>query len=317
MKSSQLEPLPISKAQLERFRINSRYQKRPSLIGGHQMRRKGQSLEFYDYRPYIPGDDIRHVDWRASSRYGGSKDLLVRTFTAEEHLTLLISLDFRESMSLPQNMPKNLIAAWLTEAISWIALRSGDRVILHNLFCHNNLNIRELHGTHHLNSIPTIIQHFYSSPKTHSSLSLSGLEKHLKPSVVWIIISDFYFDLDTVGKKLGHRIARAQDGMRWIILVDTDSWPLEKQLLGKGPRKIEGPDLPHTSQPLEIKENTLSTIEDRISRHKQYFNKQINRDAFDFICWKWPSDEILNPKSFFERQFSQDRVIQRLFMKEY
>jgi hypothetical protein len=280
------------------------------------MRRKGQSLEFYDYRPYLPGDDIRHVDWRASARYGKAEDLLVRTFAAEEQLTLIISLDLRESMQFPVSMPKNLIAAWLSEAISWIAIRSGERVILHRLFGTPNASIQELHGTGSIASIRKVLSRFYSYKGTKTQLNLNTLERYLKPAVVWIIISDFYFDMDVVGKKLGSRIAEAQDGMRWIILFDTDSWSYEKQFLGKGPRKIEGPGLLTPDYTLEIDNKIYFTVEERIKEHKQHFRDQVSRGAFDCICWKWPLEEKPDPSFFFEEHFGKDRVLRRLFMKE-
>ncbi len=318
----QLKPLPVSRAVLESYRINSRYQNRPGLIGGHQMRRKGQSLEFYDYRPYVPGDDIRHVDWRASARHGSDKDLLVRTFVAEEQLTLIISLDTRDSMELPSTMPKALIAAWLAEAVAWIGLRSDDRVILHRLFGSAGSSIDELYGSGGLAAISPVLKRFFSYKGSKNSANLNVLENYLKPAVVWLIISDFYFDMSleadtsTGGRKLARRIAEAQDGMRWIIFIDTDSWPYEKLFLGEGARKIEGPGLSIPDHPLEIDMQTLSKVEDRMKEHKQYFRDQVSRGGFDFICWKWPEQEQPDAHRFFEEHFGKEKVLQRLFMRE-
>jgi hypothetical protein len=312
----ELEPLPISHAELERYRISSRYQKRPGLVGGHQMRRKGQSLEFYDYRPYIPGDDVRYVDWRASARHGNAEDLLVRTFMAEEQLTLVISLDTRNTMQMPAVMPKIIIASWLLEAISWIALRSDDRVILHRLFGSANGSIQELYGSHGSSPIRKVLNRFLSYKGPKDSVNTSVLERYLRPAVVWLIISDFYFDMDTEGRKLGRRIAEAQDGMRWIIIVDTDSWPYEKNYLGEGPRKVEGPGLLTYDRPLEIETKTILQVETWIKEHKQSFRDNVSRGAFDFICWKWPAKRQPEAGVFFEDHFGKERVLQRLFMRE-
>jgi len=312
----QLEPLPISLARLERYRIAARYQKRPGLVGGHQMRRKGQSLEFYDYRPFIPGDDIRHVDWRASARHGSAEDLLLRTYTAEEQLTLIISLDLRETMKMPGIMPKTLIAAWLSEALAWIAIRSGERVILHRLFGKSSAGLQEIRGTGNTGEIRKVLNRFYTYKDKQDNLNLGILERYLKPAVVWIIISDFYFPMERAGKRLSNRIAEAQAGMRWIILVDTDSWPYEKHYLGQGPRKIQGPGLPAPEQPLDIESETLLQVENRIQEHKRQFQARIDRSGSDLSNWKWPGSETLNPGVFFEEQFGGDRVLKRLFMRD-
>ena len=257
------------------------------------------------------------MDWRASARHGSADDLLVRTFTAEEHLTLVISIDTRDSMQLPLAMPKSLIAAWLTEALAWIALRSGERVILHRLFGSANNSTRELRGTGRLSTIQKILNRFYSYKGPKDPVNLNVLERCLEPAVVWLIISDFYFDMEREGKKLGSRIAEAQDGMRWIILIDTDSWPYEKHFLGEGPRKIEGPGLFASEQhPLDIDTKTFLTIEERIKEHKRQFRDRVSRGAFDYTSWKWPTVEHLEPALFFEDHFGKDRVLQRLFMKE-
>jgi hypothetical protein len=311
----ELEPLPISHAELERYRISSRYQKRPGLVGGHRMRRKGQSLEFYDYRPYVPGDDVRYVDWRASARHGNAEDLLVRTFVAEEQLTLVISLDTRDTMKMPALMPKILIASWLVEAISWIALRSDDRVILHRLFGRAAGSIQELYGSRS-SPIRKVLSRFLSYRGPKDPVNINILERYLNPAVVWLIISDFYFDMETEGQKLGRRAAEAQDGMRWVIQVDTDSWPYEKYYLGQGPRKVEGPGLLTADRPLEIDTNTIVRVENSIKEHKQRFRDNVSRGAFDYICWKWPAQEQPDARFFFEDHFGKDRVLQRLFMKE-
>lgn len=310
------EALPLSKASLERYRIASRHQKRPGLVGGHQMRRKGQSLEFRDYRPYLPGDDVRHVDWRASARHGGAADLLLRTFVAEEHLTLVISVDIRDTMHMPVVMPKALIAAWLAEAASWITLRSGDRIILHRLFGTASGSVKELHGSGSLSGIRKTLNRFFSYKRTREKANIGILQKYLQPAAIWLIISDFYFDMEDDGGTLTRRIAEAQDGMRWIILVDTDSWPYERHYLGEGPRKVEGPGLMMPDQSLEIDGIVYSRVEERMKQHKEYLRSRVSRGAFDYISWKWPARERPDARTYFENRFANDRVLQRLFMRE-
>jgi hypothetical protein len=295
------------------------------MVGGHQMRRKGQSLEFYDYRPYSPGDDIRHVDWRASARHGSANELLVRTYVSEEQLTLIISIDTRDSMQLPEVLPKSRVAGWLAEAVSWITLRSDDRIILHRLFGGPGGSIEELYGSGGLNAIRPVINRFYAYSGPTDAVNLQVLDRHLKPAVIWLIISDLYFDMDieegtgstySQGIQLTRRIAEAQDGMRWIILLDTDSWPYERFFLGEGSRKIEGPGLPLLEHPLQIDAPAILKVEDRIKEHKQAFREQVSRGANDYIRWQWPSQERPDAAAFFEDQFGKDRVLQRLFMKE-
>jgi uncharacterized protein (DUF58 family) len=103
-------------------------------LGQHLRRRAGQSLEFREFRGYQIGDDIRLVDWRASLRTGRAGRRLVRVFEAEERTTLLIVVDARPAMRLPEDAPKLLVALWTLRALAEVAAAAGDEVVLGTLF---------------------------------------------------------------------------------------------------------------------------------------------------------------------------------------
>lgn len=313
---SSLAPLPLSPGFLERYRLRSRRHHRASLVGGHLMRRKGQSLEFRELGPYTFGDDIRRVDWRASARYGTSQDLLVRKFMAEELLTLVISVDTRDTMRLPKAMPKVLIAVWLAEAIALIALRSNDRVILHRLFGRSSGSILELRSSHSFTGIGSALSRFGAYAGPTDMADLKAIDPYLPPTAVWLILTDFYFDLDDQANMLARKIAAAQDGLRWVILVDLDSWPHEKVILGEGARRIEGPGLVSPERQLNITSEHIRQVEMNIEKHKERFQKFICRAGYDNILWQWPAVEQPEPDQFFRSAFIADKVLQRLFMRE-
>jgi uncharacterized protein (DUF58 family) len=127
------EALPISSAQLDRYRLRLRQRDRGTVAGAHLIRQRGQSLEFREFRPYLPGDDIRHVDWRASARHHRPDELVVRTFEHEVQTRVVISIDTRATMRLPEVASKLQLARWFAEAMCYIAGRSGDSVALHAL----------------------------------------------------------------------------------------------------------------------------------------------------------------------------------------
>lgn len=88
--------------------------------------RAGQGLEFLDYREYAGGDDIRHIDWRASARSGA---LQLRRFSDERASDWTICLDGSASMVF-HGGAKWLLAAQLSEALSYLLLHLGHRVTL-------------------------------------------------------------------------------------------------------------------------------------------------------------------------------------------
>ena len=57
--------------------------------------KRGRGLQFADHRPYAPGDDFRHIDWKAYKRLGR---LLLRLFDEEQDLPIYLFIDASQSM---------------------------------------------------------------------------------------------------------------------------------------------------------------------------------------------------------------------------
>jgi len=96
------------------------------LAGNHASRLRGRGLNFDELRRYQPGDDLRHLDWRASLRTGKP---VVRTFTEERDRPALILVDQRMSMFFgSQRSFKSALAAELGALAAWMVFSAGDRV---------------------------------------------------------------------------------------------------------------------------------------------------------------------------------------------
>jgi uncharacterized protein (DUF58 family) len=96
------------------------------LAGNHASRLRGRGLNFDELRRYQPGDDLRHLDWRASLRSGKP---VVRTFTEERDRPALIVVDQRMSMFFgSQRSFKSAVAAELAALAAWMVFHAGDRV---------------------------------------------------------------------------------------------------------------------------------------------------------------------------------------------
>ena len=96
------------------------------LAGNHASRLRGRGLNFDELRRYQTGDDLRHLDWRASLRTGKP---VVRTFTEERDRPALIVVDQRMSMYFgSQRSFKSALAAELGALAAWMVFNAGDRV---------------------------------------------------------------------------------------------------------------------------------------------------------------------------------------------
>jgi uncharacterized protein (DUF58 family) len=94
--------------------------------GERRSRRRGQSVEFADFRNYTPGDDFRLIDWNAYARLDR---FMLRLFVAEEELPLNIFLDLSGSMDWGKPN-KAETARRLAGALAYVALAALDRVRL-------------------------------------------------------------------------------------------------------------------------------------------------------------------------------------------
>ena len=312
---TRLAPFPLAPGWLERFRLRANRFRRPGLQGGHLTRRQGSSLEFREFTPYAPGDDVRHVDWRTSARFGDEHDLLVRRFVAEERLTLAVSVDLRPSMRLPQGLPKLQIAAWLAEALSRVALANGDRVLLHGLFCRGDA-VETLVGSHATHRVRSSLERWSDPANETAHANLEGLRRALPPASVWVLISDLYFSGPEQIAPLARFFTTARMGFRWLLLVDLDAWPMEHTLLGSGPRLVQGPNLAHPDPRFDIDTDSLARVAQRIQRAKQAFLQQIHLAPGGYHTWSWPQTSRADGSRFFRERLAEDTLLQRLFMKD-
>ncbi len=110
--------------QLERLELISRKIFRGRMKGERRSRRKGQSVEFADFRNYVPGDDLRFIDWNLYARLDR---LFLKMFLEEEDLHFFTLLDASRSMDFGD--PTKLhYAKQLAAALGFIGLCRADRV---------------------------------------------------------------------------------------------------------------------------------------------------------------------------------------------
>ena len=88
--------------------------------GTRRSRQTGSSAEFSDYREYIPGDDIRRIDWNAMARFD---KIFLKLFMEEQESAVTVLLDGSGSMG-----EKWETARQAAEAVSYLALTGGDRL---------------------------------------------------------------------------------------------------------------------------------------------------------------------------------------------
>ena len=120
---------PALLARLERMELVSRKVFRGRMKGERRSRRKGQSVEFADFRNYVPGDDVRFIDWNTYARLDR---LFLKLFLEEEDLHFYALIDASGSMDFG-DPTKLYFAKQLAAALGYIGLARGDRVKIETL----------------------------------------------------------------------------------------------------------------------------------------------------------------------------------------
>jgi uncharacterized protein (DUF58 family) len=116
-------------AQLERLELVSRKIFRGRMKGERRSKRKGQSVEFSDFRNYVAGDDLRFIDWNLYARLD---KLFLKMFLEEEDLHFYCLIDASRSMDFGEPTKLNY-AKQLAAALGFIGLCRADRVKIETL----------------------------------------------------------------------------------------------------------------------------------------------------------------------------------------
>ena len=99
---------------------------RSALAGPHHSRFRGRGVDYLESRNYLPGDDIRNMDWRVTARTGRPH---TKVFQEERERPIMVAVDRNPGMFFgTRTRLKSVQAAYLAAALGWIAVQRGDRI---------------------------------------------------------------------------------------------------------------------------------------------------------------------------------------------
>ncbi len=175
--------------------------------GKHRSPYRGSSVEFADYKEYVPGDEIGRIDWRA---YGRTRRLFVRQYEAETDMVIYLLVDISASMRYAglRRLSKYVVAAKIAAALAYLVIRQGDKAAL-GLFDDKLSRFLGPGGTRrHLYSMVSLLERVQPASTTGIARALFECNPLFKKRGRIVIISDFWTDhsqfLDSLGPFL-HR----------------------------------------------------------------------------------------------------------------
>jgi uncharacterized protein (DUF58 family) len=200
--------------------------------GQHRSVFKGQGIEFTDIREYVPGDDVRAIDWNVTARLNHP---YVKEFTEERDQTFYLVPDYSGSGSFGSVTPKSERMIEICASIGFAAIKNNDRVGLCIFTDRVEKFIPAGRGRKHLIRILNTMTDFVPESKgTDISPVISFLSKTVKRKSSVILISDFYAE----GYQKPLKIMKGRHEVIAVRLTD----PRESELPDVGLIELEDPE---------------------------------------------------------------------------
>jgi uncharacterized protein (DUF58 family) len=140
--------------QLDRLQLRAARELRGEVVGQRPSSRRKPAAYFREHRMYVPGDDVRYVDWKSSARH---EQIFIKQGEYPKEATVYLLLDCSASMAWGE-VPKNASQLSLSAALGYLALSHGDRVFVKPLGGHNNQPIGPLNGKGQIPSLISYLQ---------------------------------------------------------------------------------------------------------------------------------------------------------------
>ena len=163
-----------------------------NVSGRHPSPHRGSSVEFAEYRKYVPGDDLRRLDWRA---YGRSDKNFVKEFEADTNLRCCFVLDTSGSMDFgTTGVTKLEYARKIIGTLGQLALQQGDAVGLSCVAKGLIHNIPPKRNPSHLMSVFDILEASKAHGESHIVPVLHELAETIRQRALVIVLSDLFVE---------------------------------------------------------------------------------------------------------------------------
>jgi len=200
---------PAVLAALSSIPLMARRPMRGSVSGKHTSPTRGASVEFAEYRKYVPGDDLRRLDWRA---HGRSDRYYVKEFEADTNLRCCLVVDTSGSMAFGSGAINKLqYARRIAAAIGYLAVQQGDAVGLSCVAGGIQTHIPPRRNPAHLRIVFDMLEQANAKGPTHLVDVLHELAETTRQAAMVIVISDFFVDPDLLRGCFEHLRFRKHD----------------------------------------------------------------------------------------------------------
>lgn len=196
-----------------------------ALSGEYKSAFHGRGMEFQEVREYVPGDDVRNIDWNVTAR---TTIPHVKVYREEREMTLMLAVDVSPSLRTGSGPKARVaVASELAAVLAWLAIRNNDRVGLMLFSDRIELFTPPRKGRGHVwRIIKDLLTHKGQGTGTDISLAMTHLQRMIPRRATCFVMSDFWGD--DFGKAL--QLCARQHDLTCVTVGD----PLQDELPDAG-----------------------------------------------------------------------------------
>jgi uncharacterized protein (DUF58 family) len=268
-----LEPHVVSR--LSNMELRARLVVEGFITGLHRSPYHGFSVEFAEHRPYMPGDEIRHIDWKI---YGKTDRYYIKQYEEETNLKAYLVLDTSRSMSFasPGALPKLEYAAYLAAALAYMMIKQQDAVGL-TLFDETIHSYLPPHATKaYLRQILVSLETMSASGKTGAGAALHQVADRIRRRGLVVVVSDLLDDQGEVMTALKHFRHKKNEVIVMHVLD-----PLERSFSFGGDAQFKDLETNErlTTQPWQVERSYRKQMQEFLDRYK----RQCRENYIDYV----------------------------------
>jgi uncharacterized protein (DUF58 family) len=247
---------PVTLARVRNLELQARLIVEGYLSGRHKSPYHGFSVEFAQHREYVPGDDIKHVDWKV---YGRTERFYLKQYEEETNLVCWLVVDVSESMQYRSGpVSKYDYACLLAAALAYLVFQQQDSVGLVTFDDQIRKVLRPLSRPSYLKEIIQILNQGAAREKTHLGSVFHDLAERIPRRALVIVLSDLFDEVPEVLAGLKHLRFKRHEVVVFHVLDPAEvEFPFQEATLFRGLEQV--PEL--LTDPRALRRSYLAQVQ--------------------------------------------------------
>ncbi len=230
---------PQTLASIQGLELRARLIVEGYVSGVHHSPYHGFSIEFAEHREYVPGDDLRYVDWKV---FGKTDKVYLKQFETETNLVCHLVLDTSDSMRYKSSLAalsKLEYAKCVAASLAYLVLQQQDSVGLATFDHEIRALVRPSSNTSHLKQLLHVMEETVPAHKTATGTIFHDLADRFKKRGIVVILSDLFDDVAQMLAGLKHLRHRRHEVIVFQILDPAEvEFPFERITLFRGMEQL-------------------------------------------------------------------------------